>query len=168
MQNLKSNQNLKTTCTISLREDCTESLNIFLEVVQKISKFNSTAEKRIMYDVDAVILKINKDYYFYILFELIDNALKFSESYAKVLILGKKIDDEYIIVIRDFGNGLNIEEVNPIHQEKLQFKKKKKKDQGQAIFICKEIVKTFNGKFEIKTNKNEGTVISVILPISNI
>lgn len=86
----------------------------------------------------------------------------------KYLFQKKKIDDEYIIVIRDFGNGLNIEEVNPIHQEKLQFKKKKKKDQGQAIFICKEIVKTFNGKFEIKTNKNEGTVISVILPISNI
>lgn len=43
-----------------------------------------------MYDVDAVILKINKDYFFYILFELIDNALKFSESYAKVLILEKK------------------------------------------------------------------------------
>lgn len=90
MQNLKSIQNLKTTCTISLREDCTKSLNIFLEVVQKISASNSTAEKRIMYDVDAVILKINKDYFFYILFELIDNALKFSESYAKVLILEKK------------------------------------------------------------------------------
>lgn len=90
MRNLRLNQNLKTTPTISLREDCTESLNIFLEVLQKISKYHSTAKKRIMYDVDAVNLKINKDYYFYILDELIDNALKFSESYAKVLILEKK------------------------------------------------------------------------------
>lgn len=167
MRNLRLYQNLKTTPAISSGEDCTESLNIFLEVVQKISISHSTAKKRIMYDVDAVNLKINKDYYFYILYELIDNALKFSESYAKVLILGKKNDDEYIIIIQDFGNGLNIEEVNPTHQKKLQSKKKKKKDQGQAIFICKEIVKTFNGKFEIKTNKNEGTVVSVILPLSN-
>jgi signal transduction histidine kinase len=81
---------LKTEPIVSLREDCTESLNIFLEVLQKISKPPSTAKKRIMYDVDAVNLKINKDYYFSILYELIDNALKFSKSYAKVLISEKK------------------------------------------------------------------------------
>ena len=167
MRNLRLNQNLKTTPTISLREDCTESLNIFLEVLQKISKYHSTAKKRIMYDVDAVNLKINKDYYFYILDELIDNALKFSESYAKVLISGKKIDDEYIIVIRDFGNGFNIEAANPTHKKKLQSKEKRKKGQRPAILICEKIVKTFKGKFEIKTNKNEGTVVSVILPLSN-
>ncbi|MDI1304091.1 MAG: ATP-binding protein [bacterium] len=168
MRNLRLYQNLETTSAISSKEDCTESLNIFLEVLQKISKPPSNAKKRIMYDVDAVNLKINKDYYFYILYQLIDNALKFSESYAKVLILGKKSDDEYIIVIRDFGNGFNIEEVNPTHQKKLQSKKKRKKGQGLAIFICEKIIKTFNGKIEIKTNKNEGTVISVILPLSNI
>lgn len=163
MRNLKLYQNLKNEPVVSSKEDCTESLNIFLKVVQKISKPHSTAKKRIMYDVDAVNLKINKDYYFYILYELIDNALKFSESYAKVLISGKKSDDEYIIVIRDFGNGFNIEEVNLTHQKKLQSKKKKEKGQGLTIFICKKIVKTYNGKFEIKTNKLEGTVVSVIL-----
>jgi K+-sensing histidine kinase KdpD len=142
-------------------------LNIFLEVLQKISKPLSTAKKRIMYDVDAVNLKINNDYYFYILDELIDNALKFSESYAKVLISGKKIDDEYIIVIRDFGNGFIIKATNPTHKKKLQSKKKRKKGQGLAILICEKIVKTFKGKFEIKTNKNEGTVVSMIFPLTN-
>jgi K+-sensing histidine kinase KdpD len=69
-------------------------------------------------------LKIYKDNYFYVLYALIDNALEFSESYAKVLILGKKGDAVYIIVIRDFENGLNIEEVNPTHQKKLHSKKR--------------------------------------------
>lgn len=164
MQNLRLYQNLKTPPDISSREDCIESLNIFLEVLQKISKSHSTAQKRIMYDVDTANLRINKDYYFYILYELIDNALKFSEDYAKVLISGKKSDNEYIIVIRDFGNGFNSKEESLTHKKKLQ---EKKKDQGQSIFICEEIVKSFNGTFEIKTNKNDGTVVSVILPISN-
>lgn len=164
MQNLRLYQNLKTPPDISSREDCIESLNIFLEVLQKISKSHSTAQKRIMYDVDTANLRINKDYYFYILYELIDNALKFSEDYAKVLISGKKSDNEYIIVIRDFGSGFNSKEESLTHKKKLQ---EKKKDQGQSIFICEEIVKSFNGTFEIKTNKNDGTVVSVILPIRN-
>ena len=90
--------------------------------------------------------------------------MKFSEDYAKVLISGKKSENEYIIVIRDFGNGFNSKEESLTHKKKLQ---EKKKDQGQSIFICEEIVKSFNGTFEIKTNKNDGTVVYVILPISN-
>jgi K+-sensing histidine kinase KdpD len=142
-------------------------LNIFLEVLQKISKPLSTAKKRIMYDVDAVNLKINKDYYFSILYELIDNALKFSKELCESPYFRKKNNDEYIIVIRDFGNGFIIKATNPTHKKKLQSKKKRKKGQGLAILICEKIVKTFKGKFEIKTNKNEGTVVSVILPLSN-
>ena len=55
MQNLRLYQNLKTPPDISSREDCIESLNIFLEVLQKISKSHSTAQKRIMYDLDTAI-----------------------------------------------------------------------------------------------------------------
>ncbi len=162
IQNLRLYQNLKNDTVIFSKFDCEESLNIFLDVLQKIFKSQRNAKKRIIYDVDTVNLKINKDYYFYILFQLIDNALKFSKNYAKVLISGKKREDEYIIVIRDFGNGFNIEETYPISKQL----KNKKNELELSIFICKNIITNFKGTFEIKTKKNEGTVITIILPLN--
>jgi|LakMenEpi03Aug12_release.lakeMendotaPanAssembly.Ray.scaffolds.fasta_scaffold1824388_1 DNA-binding HxlR family transcriptional regulator len=44
-----------------------------------------------MYYLGTINLKINKENYFYILYELIDNTLKFSEIFAQVRISEKKI-----------------------------------------------------------------------------
>lgn len=168
MQNFILHQNLKSNTKEFSDNLSSEILDVFLIVKEKFFKMYDGQEKRIIFDIDKANLKISEKHLQFILFELMDNALKFSSDNKVVIISGQHFNDEcYELVIRDFGIGFSEEELKKIGAAQ-QFNRKEREQQGLGLglFLSKIITKKAVGKFSIFSKVNEGTTVKIILPLT--
>ncbi|MGO4819271.1 ATP-binding response regulator [Flavobacterium sp. W22_SRS_FP1] len=168
MQNVMHFQNLKSDTLVFDTTSTTAILDDFLIVKTKIADGYENQEKRIIYEIDKANLKICEKYLQFILFELIDNALKFSPDNRNVMVSGTiNSNDFYELVIKDFGIGFSENELNKIGATQ-QFNRDEKEQQGLGLglFLSRIIVKKFQGVFSISSKEKEGTTIKIELPIS--
>jgi two-component system sensor kinase len=85
-----------------------------------------------------------------------------------VIVLGKIKDENfYKLVILDFGNGFNVEDINNINPFK-QFNREKTEQQGLGLglFISKKIITKSKGEINIISKEKIGTEITILLPLS--
>ena len=167
MQNIIFYQNLKSNSIEFNPNSSSEILNAFLKTKEKKFKIHEGQEKRIKFEIDKAAIKIGQDHLYYILFELIDNALKFSSNDKVISVSGREFNDEYYeLVIRDFGIGFSEKELNKIGAAQ-QFNRKEREQQGLGLglFLSKIIIKKSNGVFTIVSKENEGATIKIFLPL---
>lgn len=169
MQNLALYQNLKSNLLQYNDESSTEILKCFLEVKAKLFQIYDDQDNRITFEIDSADIKMSKTYLNFILFELIDNALKFSPSNKIVSISGVRYDDyNYELVIRDFGIGFIDDQLKRIGAGE-QFNRSEREQQGLGLglFLSKIIIKNSKGTFNIISKVNEGTIVKILLPLSS-
>ena len=100
---------------------------------------------------------------------LIENATKYSESNTNVYIKSFVKDGFGRISIRDEGVGISEEDAKRIFERFYRVDLSRTKatgGTGLGLAIVKRIVELHNGKIEVNSKMNEGTEISIILPIS--
>lgn len=105
--------------------------------------------------------------------ELVDNAFKFSEGSdrrvnAEVHIASKVQDDQWQMQIRDYGRGMTPEQIHHIGAY-MQFDRAQYEQQGAGLglAIAERIVKIYNGTITIDSKLNQGTMVTVSLPLGN-
>ena len=167
MQNLILYKSLKNNeLNFSDNEEC-EILNVFWKTKKKILTTYKNQEKRITFEIDKSNLKISETNLNFILFELIDNALKFSSDSKTILISGEKYNDKYYeLIIRDFGIGFSELELRKINAAQ-QFNREELEQQGLGLglYLSKSILKKAKGVFSIISEVNKGTKISLFFPL---
>lgn len=167
MQNLLLYESLKNNeLNFSENEKC-EILNVFWKTKEKILTTYKNQEKRITFEIDRSNLKISKKNLNFILFELIDNALKFSPTNTIIIISGEKYNDTYYeLIIRDFGIGFSPKELETINAAQ-QFNRDEREQQGLGLglYLSKTLIRKIKGVFSIISNENKGTKISLFLPL---
>jgi two-component system sensor histidine kinase/response regulator len=166
MQNVMHYQDIKSNIFKFETISSTAVLDDFLAVKIKIAEAYENQEKRIIYEIEKANLKICKKYLQLILFELIDNALKFSADNKNIIVSGTiNNEDSYELIIKDFGIGFSEKELNQIGATQ-QFGRDQKEQQGLGLglFLSRIIVKKFKGSFSISSKEKEGTTIKIILP----
>lgn len=99
-----------------------------------------------------------------VLINLLDNAFKFTSENGKVILNAYKEDDILVLEVKDNGVGISEEDLPKI-KEKFYKGKNSKSHSGIGLSICDEIVKIHNGTMEISSNINEGTKVTVRLPL---
>jgi two-component system sensor kinase len=167
MQNLILYESLKNNELNFLDDEQCDISDVFLETKNKILLTQKNQEERITFEVDKSQLKISEKNLNFILFELIDNALKFSQENTIIVISGKKYDTKYYhLLIRDFGIGFSEKELQTISAAQ-QFNRKEREQQGLGLglYLSKTIIKKAEGVFSIVSNENKGTEISLFLPL---
>ena len=168
MQNLILYESLKNNeLTFSENEKC-EILNVFWKTKEKILTTYKNQEKRITFEIDKSNLKISEKNLDFILFELIDNALKFSPANTIIIISGEKYNDtHYELIIRDFGIGFSPNELETINAAQ-QFNRDEREQQGLGLglYLSKTLIEKTKGDFNIISNENKGTKISLLLPLA--
>ncbi|MES2576258.1 MAG: response regulator [Bacteroidota bacterium] len=167
MQNLALYQNLKSNLLQYNDGSNTDILKCFFDVKAKLFQIYGNQENRISFQIDRANIKISQNYLNFILFELIDNALKFSPSSKIVCISGERHDDSYYeLVIRDFGIGFSDYELKKIGAAQ-QFNRDEREQQGLGLglFLSKIIIKNSKGNFSIISKVKEGTIIKIRLPL---
>jgi two-component system, sensor histidine kinase and response regulator len=151
-----------------VNDSSTEILNEFLKVKNKITKIDKTALERIQFDIDESDIKVHEEYLHFILFELLDNALKFSKIDKKIMVFGERHNSEfYELTIQDYGIGfseIQLKEINAYQQ----FDRDKREQQGLGLglFMSKTFIKKIKGVFTISSRKDVGTTITILLPLA--
>ncbi len=168
MRNVILFQNIRNN-TIEFEENRqNDLLDCFVKVRKIISPYYEKSKTRIRHNVNKVDIKMNSEILEFILYELIDNALKFSNSSKEVSISGTIYNDKYYEVnITDYGLGFKPEELKSIGPNK-QFNRKKMEQQGLGLglYLSRILVLKSKGLFSIVSKEGEGTTITLLLPIS--
>lgn len=136
---------------------------LITEVAQAIAaKWGRTGDLRLQ--LENVVLRISQENLTGIITELLDNAFKFSEASTSVEIRVKKLDDNFVIQIRDYGRGMTSEQVDLIGPY-MQFNRVLYEQQGcgLGLTIAKRLVELHEGTFDVRSVVDEGTLIIIKL-----
>lgn len=135
--------------TISVLEPKWKEKNIKFNVSLKEQEF--LGEKDLMYQVWM---------------NIIENSIKFSKQDGQIDVKMKTNQDSIIVEIKDYGIGMEEEEVKKIFDRFYQIDKSHTKPgAGLGMTIAKRIVELSGGKIEVTSKLNESTTFIVTLPI---
>jgi len=100
--------------------------------------------------------------------QIIDNAVKYTDSGTIILSCKKKSDSDIQYSVSDTGIGISSDELPYIFDT---FRKEEKKDKlfggtGIGLSIAKQLTELLKGKIFVKPNQNKGTIITILLKIS--
>jgi len=98
---------------------------------------------------------------------LIDNGVKFTSRGGVVEFLARFDGEAFVISVIDSGCGISTEEL-PKVKEKFYKGKSSKSTNGIGLSICDEIIRMLDGEFHIHSVLDEGTEITVRLPLKEL
>jgi two-component system, sensor histidine kinase and response regulator len=115
---------------------------------------------------EKTIIEMSQESYSKLIYELIDNAFRFSEPGEKVTVEFKKDINFLNITIKDEGRGMTLSQINNI-AALTQFDRAVYEQQGVGLglIVAKRLIEIHDGKFEISQNKNKGTIVTFNIPI---
>mgnify|MGYP000653099045 CR=1 FL=1 len=97
-----------------------------------------------------------------VFFNIIQNAIENNFEYGRIDISSEVVENFLKIKIKDTGPGIEEKILEKIMDP---FFTTKKKGLGLGLTISKEIIERHNGKIEVESKINEGTVVSIYLPM---
>ncbi len=117
-----------------------------------------------------IFVKVDPERIQEVIYNLIDNAIKFSPQGGEIIISGKiNKNNEFIFSVKDQGSG-----IAKAKQKKL-FKKfsqldtgfaRKQEGTGLGLYISKIILDNMNGKIWVESEKGKGATFKFSLPIA--
>jgi len=98
---------------------------------------------------------------------LLDNAIKYSKQYPKLLISTESTDSEVIVKIKDNGIGIPKDQINKIFDKFYRVPKGNLHDVkgfGLGLSYVKRMLELHGGKIAVHSKVNEGSEFIVTLP----
>lgn len=112
----------------------------------------------------GVVLIGDKDKFFQMMLNLVENAIKYSVSKTIIKIKSYERGGYYFIIVEDNGIGIPKEDLPRIFERFYRVDKSRAKGgTGLGLAIVKHIVKIFNGEIYVKSVLNEGTKFTIKL-----
>ncbi len=152
------------TETDKLKEASTFIEQEILETIAMLTAKDYNRQQDIAIFAESADTMIRNDHFSEMIREIIDNALKFSSPSTNVEITGINKDDIYEITIRDYGRGMNLEQLSKIGAF-MQFERKLYEQQGtgMGLYIAKTISEIYKGEIDIQSEPEKGTSVKVSL-----
>lgn len=104
-----------------------------------------------------------------VVYNLIDNALKFSPPKGKVFVSGTIKDNEFIFSVKDQGPGIDLESQKKLFQKFSQLDTGLNREQegtGLGLYICKIIIESMGGKIWAESEIGKGATFQFSLPLA--
>ena len=116
----------------------------------------------------ALSFYFDKDAMEKILFNLLSNAFKYTEAGHNISIELLKKEDEIIIKVADTGVGISEEDLAKVFDRFYQVNSKEMNlGSGVGLAFTKRLVELHHGTITAESTKEEGSIFTVILPISD-
>ncbi len=139
---------------LNLKSVVQNSYDLLFETAQKkFINFNIAIEENCMVRADYNMLDT-------IFRNLLSNALKFSFENSKIDISVKTMGEFVDISVRDYGVGMDEEELKYVLDKDINFSSfgtKQEKGTGIGLQLCFEFIKANGGIFRIESEKGKGT-----------
>ncbi|MDU5110444.1 MAG: ATP-binding protein [Clostridium sp.] len=112
----------------------------------------------------GIVLIGDKDKFFQMMLNLVENAIKYSVSKTIIKINSYERGGYYFVIVEDNGIGIPKEDLPRIFERFYRVDKSRAKGgTGLGLAIVKHIVKIFNGEIYVKSVLNEGTKFTIKL-----
>ena len=127
---------------------------------------------KIEIDVDSKLRSIcaDEDKFVQLMYNLVDNAIKFSCENSLVKIGARKKGDLVEITVKDTGIGIKVEDQNKLFKPFSQidsFSSRKSQGTGLGLSLVKQIVHLHGGYVWFRSNPSEGSTFAFAIPINN-
>jgi sensor domain CHASE-containing protein/signal transduction histidine kinase len=143
-----------------------------LNMIQNLlSPIGDRKNVKIEVDLDSELTSIraDEDWFVQIMFNLVDNAIKFSYENSLVKIGARKKGDMVEITVKDTGIGIKAEDQNKLFKPFSQvdsFFSKKYQGTGLGLSLVKQIVHLHGGYVWFKSNPGDGSTFAFTIPIN--
>lgn len=104
-----------------------------------------------------------------VVYNLLDNAIRYSPPEGNILICVTPINDEILTEIVDNGPGIPKDELPRIWERFYRVDKARSRSEGGTglgLAIVQEIIKKHGGRLTVESEEGEGTVFGFTLPVS--
>jgi polar amino acid transport system substrate-binding protein len=139
------------------------------QMVSKLIEMHNDAIKKndINVKVESNItgeIKINEDSLEHIILNLLSNSADAMEGGGDLLIATHIDNNDLIIICQDTGSGIDDNIMNNIFNPFFTTKELGK-GTGLGLFIVYSEVEKLNGKIDVKSKINEGTIFTITIPL---
>jgi len=150
---------------ISLNIPINEVLNVTIpRAARKELKFSTQIPENIP------SFNISPDAFKRVLFNILDNAIKFTPSGGWLKLSVEPREKDLRITVQDTGCGIPLEELPFIFERFYRVDQARSRDlggTGLGLAICKEIVELYGGTIGVESREAEGSIFYFTLPLSS-
>ncbi len=141
-------------------------INCMLSFEQAIDEKNISVEG--LESVDGLKVYADRDMIYQVVYNLVDNAVKFTKENGVISVFAGVTKDEQICIsIQNSGEGVSPEELGKIFERFYKVDKSRSydvKSAGLGLYLCKTIVEMHGGKIFAESVEGQYTRFSVLLP----
>lgn len=136
--------------------------DLVLECTNQFSPIIDKKNLSINASIDPVEIYADKKYLQRVLYNFIDNAIKFSKSDSKIEIHTTFINNSIKLSVKDFGIGIEQHALDEIWDK--YYKNSQSGGVGLGLPICKEILKLHGFGYGVQSSAEEGTEFYFTIP----
>lgn len=152
------------------------------EIIELVNKLNmirnsllpiaKTKNLKIEINVDQEINSIyaDEDKFTQIMYNLMDNAIKFSYENNQIIIEARRKKEMVEIMVKDHGIGIKKEDHHKLFKPFSQidsFSSKRSQGTGLGLSLVKQFVKMHGGYIWFRSNFGEGSTFAFTIPLNN-
>ncbi len=154
---------------IGLKKEKLDLHELIREAAQNTSVALREKEERIALQLDAPHYWVEADklHLMNVLFNLIDNAIKYNKNIPELKIKTGNIGKQIFVEVKDNGIGINLENQKKIFHQFYRVPTGNLHDVkgfGLGLNYVKAIVEAHKGKISVSSQLNEGSIFKIILP----
>lgn len=137
------------------------------EACSRIKSSYPEAKLKILVPDEIILLPMEFTLIEQVLFNLIENSIKYSKDNGNVMITVSKLDNQVSFEVRDHGIGLSDKLLKSMFHSTMDFNDDtdNKRGMGIGLTICHSIIKAHKGEITAENAKDGGAVFTFYLPI---
>ncbi len=148
--------------------DITGLSDVLLGIEKNLTPIANRDEITLSFNVqNEVYVMANKDMLWQGIYNIVDNAIKYSNEFGKVDVTLYREKDKAIILVKDNGVGISSEDIEKIFERFYRVDKARSRETGGTglgLSIALSAIEFHGGTIEVKSEPNIGSEFKIILP----
>ncbi len=148
---------------IILKKESESVSDVISEALSHLGRKKDDFNVKTKIEDEALCAKMDGKLISQVIFNLVDNAMKYSQCNTTVTVGAKAVDDYIEISVEDEGNGIKDEDKEKIFDMFYTVSNSitdGRRGLGLGLALCKVVVEAHGGAIEIKDNTPKGTIFS--------
>ena len=139
-------------------------IDCLLTFEQEIEKKN--IEIKGLDEIEPVIVNADRDMLYQVLYNLVDNAVKFTNENGEIIVFAGETDSgQQYLTIQNTGEGISSEEIGRIFERFYKVDKSRSydvKSAGLGLYLCKTIVEMHGGQIFAESAEGQFTRFTIL------
>jgi K+-sensing histidine kinase KdpD len=140
--------------------------DIASKAVERVCRKYDTHKFVLDFPDDIPDIKVDPTRLEQVLYNLLENAVKYSIPDSQVRVFGKLDKKAFVVGISDSGIGISSEDQQKIFEPFTRLQGSGAKGVGLGLVVCKRLVEAHGGRIWVESEKGKGSTFLFTLPVA--